>query len=111
MLPSSGNVSAAIAEARIRGTVDAIVRAQAQARRPSQAQPGKAKICAVDTLRNTSSDSAAAPTRATMIVAQFLRSAASAQSSQARNASARPSSDGTTPWIKSYGLAAIHGGT
>src|SRR3546814_5362976 len=79
MLPSSGSVSAAIADARMRGTVEAIVRAHVQARSPSQAQPGKAKRCAVDTLRKTNSDSAAAPASATMTGAQFFRSADSAE--------------------------------
>src|SRR3546814_10112259 len=84
MLPSSGSVSAAIADARMRGTVEAIVRAHVQARSPSQAQPGKAKRCAVDMLRKTNSDSAAAPASATMTVAQFFRSAASAEPRHAK---------------------------
>src|SRR3546814_554480 len=57
----------------------------------------------------TSSDSAAAPASATMIVAQFLRSAASAQSRHARIAPARPTSDGTSTWIMSCGVAAHKG--
>src|SRR3546814_19275039 len=89
MLPSSGSVSAAIADARMRGTVEAIVRAHVQARSPSQAQPGKAKRCAVDKLRKTNSDSDAAPASETMTVAQFFRSAASAEHRHATIATTR----------------------
>src|SRR3546814_1189600 len=44
-----------------------------------------------------------------MIVAQFLRSAASAQSRHARIAPARPTSDGTSTWIMSCGFASHKG--
>jgi hypothetical protein len=76
MLAKSGRLKIASAEAASRSGIARSARARSHMRRPIQAQPGKAKRCAVDTLRSTSSDSSAAAVSAMAMVIQSRRSAA-----------------------------------